>query len=102
MVCYPSAPSTVIGPHLFRTYCESPVSIGGIPRIAYTYVALKKESCVNLFFFFFDNLQYIFQKQLEKDKARASSLQAEATEAGRLPGQEEKEEQYISVYFAAS
>ena len=53
-------------------------------------------------FFFLDNRQYIFQRQLETNTAGASSLQAKAIEAGRLLGLEEKEKLESSVYFAAS
>ena len=55
-----------------------------------------------LLFFFLDNRQYIFQRQLETNTAGASSLQAKAIEAGRLLGPEEKEKLESSVYFAAS
>ena len=52
-------------------------------------------------FFFLINFN-IFQSQTKSNKAGASSLQAEATLAGRLSKHKQKEMKDSSAYFAAS
>ena len=69
---------------------------------AYLYELHKLFRLYTYFFFFFDNRQYIFQRQPETNTEGASSLQAKATEVGSKLRPEEKEKPESSVYFAAS